>query len=824
MGLVERTVKWVRRRPFQAVAAFAGLLALAAGMVALVAQANYQEAKAQNLQNELASRDLIKQQRDEAQALTAQRKWVAARGALQAAIDTIQLQPAESQGQELLAELRDNLQRVEQQIKDEQNRELARQRRALSAKPYGEAVKKLIPWEGVNLARQQEQARGYIREALAPYAPDEARGPAPRVLDGLERDRPFLDADEFKQLVGNCYELLLIWANVEANALPAGPGELEEQSRERGRRALALLDEAARLGQAYQFDTRIFHFRAARYQAQSQGKRFDAAVVPEGTPREPTGPLDWFLQGLEEFQAGRFKEAGEDCTQVLLKQSNHLWARCVRGLCYLHDKHWDLARVDLTACLEQQSDLTPALLGRGIAIAEMGARSWDQAVRLHKKAKSEVGLTDQETEELKRSERHAGTDFASARSDFDKALAQRLEPLALYTAVVNRGVLSYRQGRWAEASADLERAIQLNPTAFQAYVNLTQALFAAGRVEEAPAMLSKALDRLQDKPELKPLRADLYRLRADLYLDERLGNRQAAQADLEQAVALEPGNSKSRKLADNLVKLGQLLAREGQHQEALARFNRALRVRPELLLVERFRAESLLALHQDEKAAEALDHYLHNTDKPEPRVLQARGVLYAEMNKLPEAVETYSAYLRITEAHPDPDTKVQRTRTRGYRGWAYLQIGATRLALEDFEVCLREQPSSADYLTGRASARMRLRERHKALEDAEAAEQKLQAGPGGSARLLYYLGCVYSQAAALLDLEARSGRPAKPEEDPTLYERRAVQLLNRALEEMPPEKRAKFWSGQVETDPALTAVRNHPLYRQLANRYGQKVQ
>src|SRR5262249_6072181 len=160
---------------------------------------------------------------------------------------------------------------------------------------------------------------------------------------------------------------------------------------------LGLLDEAALVGKAGSIDTQVFHFRAARYLAQSRGKPFDPAVIPAGTPPAPTGPVDWFLQGLEKFQAGKLNEASFAGSRVLLAQSNHLWARCVRGLCQLHDRHWDEARVDLTACLDQQSELTLALLGRGIASGEMAARSWDQAVRLHRKAQGEGGLTEQET-------------------------------------------------------------------------------------------------------------------------------------------------------------------------------------------------------------------------------------------------------------------------------------------------------------------------------------------------------------------------------------------------------------------------------------------
>ncbi len=183
-------------------------------------------------------------------------------------------------------------------------------------------------------------------------------------------------------------------------------------------------------------------------------------------------------------------------------------------------------------------------------------------------------------------------------------------------------------------------------------------------------------------------------------------------------------------------------------------------------MAERFKADALLELKQNDAAAEALDRYLAATREPVPAVLQARGVLHAGKGDLPAAIDLYSAALRL-----DP----KDTKTRGYRAWIYFESGANRLALADFEVCLGEQPTSADYLTGRAAVRVRLGRLPEAQIDAEAAEKQ---GPL-SDRLCYHLSCLYAQAAAQKELEARSGRNRPGELASAHYQEKALAHLER---------------------------------------------
>jgi len=188
-----------------------------------------------------------------------------------------------------------------------------------------------------------------------------------------------------------------------------------------------------------------------------------------------------------------------------------------------------------------------------------------------------------------------------------------------------------------------------------------------------------------------------------------------------------------------------------------------------------------------------------------------RGLIYAGTKQLPAAIEMYTLALR-----ENPDDTV----TRCYRGWTYLLTDAVGPALEDFEACLRKAETNADALAGRGYARIRLNQVAGALDDARAAEKH---GPLTD-RLLYNLARIYAQGAARLEVEARTtrrGREQQTKQRQALCEEKAFDCLRRALEKLPKERRPAFWRNQVQTDPALTAIRRGKMYFALAEKYGK---
>jgi tetratricopeptide (TPR) repeat protein len=392
--------------------------------------------------------------------------------------------------------------------------------------------------------------------------------------------------------------------------------------------------------------------------------------------------------------------------------------------------------------------------------------------------------------------------------------------LARYVGLVNRGVLNCRRERYPEAVRDLEEAVKVYPDGVPGYLNLALALQGEKQWDRALHALDRAIELDRGQP-------GLYESRARLQLQR--GERLLARKNLEEAVRLEPDRSRSLRLVNNLVDLGRLLDREQKYTEALAQYDRALRLRPDFVLAQRFRAETLLSMDRIKEAGVALDDYLKVTPHPRPEVYKARGLIYAGAggNSLFEAIEMYTLALR-----QDPHD----LETRCLRGWAHLMTDGLRLALRDFEDCLHDDASrdeqnarhKADALAGRGNARIRLRGvatdpdvrlklLAEAVADAEAAQKQGQA----SDRLLYNIACIYAQAATQLEAEAKTGRDRLLGQRQVYFEEKALLFLGRVMEDLPEGRRKAFWSKTVESDPALAGIRRGRGYFQLAQRFGR---
>ncbi len=461
-----------------------------------------------------------------------------------------------------------------QNLKTDEHKQQTAGRLKTFLPPSEQAMFHWSPLAGALLPERRVEARSWARQALAVYGLDGEPGSAGQGIEGLQQDRPFLDPEPFARLTEDCYGLLLIWAEFEAEE---GAG----QARQRGERALALLERAAQVGQACGLNTQAYYIHKARYLALSRGEPARAVGVPalaglpgaqdrlkpelqRDAPKQPTGALDWFLKGLESYRAGRFAEAGQAAREALRLQDDHFWARYLEALCLMRAGRWLEARAELTTCVNQRPDFPLPLIIRGFAASERGAWYAQQEVNA---SRSRSGDAENARDRYRKEKE---TLFDLARADFDKALSQKLDEQTHYLALTNRGVLFVRQSLWAKAIADLKQAVQVLPGRFQAYADLAQALQGAGQGSEAVTVLSQAIARLPDKPGFADFRVNLYGARAKLHWDQK--EWRSARDDYERAIACEPKDGQSTtRLAENLVRSGQACAREGRHREALSR-------------------------------------------------------------------------------------------------------------------------------------------------------------------------------------------------------------------------------------------------------------
>lgn len=120
-----------------------------------------------------------------------------------------------------------------------------------------------------------------------------------------------------------------------------------------------------------------------------------------------------------------------------------------------------------------------------------------------------------------------------AMNDCDRALTEEvLVPSDRVATHVNRGILYFARANVAAATADFDRALQLDPTEPDAWLNKAVLTVQHGRGVDALPMIEKALTLKTRRPALA------YYVRG--IVEEQRGNIRAAYNDYRRAQALEP--------------------------------------------------------------------------------------------------------------------------------------------------------------------------------------------------------------------------------------------------------------------------------------------
>ena len=206
----------------------------------------------------------------------------------------------------------------------------------------------------------------------------------------------------------------------------------------------------------------------------------------------------------------------------------------------------------------------------------------------------------------------------------------------------------YRRGRYAEAKAALERAIDLDPEGLGSYVNLGLVLASGlGEEEEARRVLEKAVAR-------DPGHAGANHVLGKLYLNQ--GRLPEAVAALEAARRLSPG---SWEYADWL---GMAYLRAGRPDDAEAAFRQAARAAPwspapRLHLAQLYDRQGRPGESRRERRIFARLRPLQDRaelyerkvgDYPDsPHARQLLGLVYLEQARVPEALQEFEEILRL---------------------------------------------------------------------------------------------------------------------------------------------------------------------------------
>lgn len=782
-GVVERTWKWVRRRP-AAAALMVISIGAAIGLFAFIvwhdAYLN-QEVQKGIAREQLLTREIAlsraQKSFDDGQAAVQRKEWADASRLLLRVQD--QLGP-ESEFDGLRDKTAALLKEIQPHLENAQESQKAQHRFEEFKSRYNAILARQMGLAGENPADQRALTIDLAKAALSLFAAGDGGS------DFLSPDNPYLRPEQKTEIATMCYELLLMEADAEAKS------GSKSQSSPHLEKALALLDEATRLGVG---DTQIIHRRRAEYLEQL-GRTAEAQqeLARFASIRQPSA-IDEFLQGADLYRAGDYAQATRALENSLRHAPKRFWTRYYLALCYLREQQPRLAKVNLDSCLEQNVEPAWVYLLRGFAATEL----------------NELNAAQE--------------DFQGA----DRALQNQAQPdvLARYCLHVYRGVMHARQARddrestkseavQASASAirAFQAAIQLQPQLAPAYVDLAQVYAQQRHLTEAVVQLDMAIQRAQASPIL----ANLYMQRGQLRLQQRdameanINSEPARQRrqqfekdalrDLQETVRLEVRAKKASPILETAyLEQGRIYADRKQYRDALSASEAALNIRRDNVAAWKLKGEMLLALQQYEPAIDAFTGCL--ALKPDPDIYQGLALARFQSGKFAAAVKDYTAALSAYEKSNSKDVAkaakvagqplaAKISQALSGRGWASLAENKTSQGFEDFRDAVRIDPKNAYAKLGLGYISVKRAQSdediQKAIQDTESGLSQGTRAPG----LWYTAARIYAQAGSKSNRQSRK------------YQQQAVDCLRESLKLLPDDQqRVAFWKSSVFVyDPA----------------------
>lgn len=248
-------------------------------------------------------------------------------------------------------------------------------------------------------------------------------------------------------------------------------------------------------------------------------------------------------------------------------------------------------------------------------------------------------------------------------------------------AHLKRGYAHYLNDDFDLAIVDYTEAIRLNPDDPSAYRHRASAHEDKEQWSEAIADYSEVLRR-------KPDEAVVW-VRRGILLSQRIGDHDAALADLDQAIALEQRPS-------TYHERGCARQRKGDHDAAIADFDEAIRLDPDKATVfsrtaHAFadRGKSWAAKHQFDRAIADYDRAVVLGITASAYLYRDRGLAKKRQGDRAGAIADFDQALRCHLLSKD------RVAVRLERGECHLAGGAPQQAIDDFAEAARLDPANA---------------------------------------------------------------------------------------------------------------------------------
>jgi len=403
-----------------------------------------------------------------------------------------------------------------------------------------------------------------------------------------------------------------------------------------------------------------------------------------------------------------------------------------------------LGRAALPACLAAAAALLGATLERNEAYAS-DERIWsDTAAKLpdNERARNNLGIAlDDEGR------------TAEAIAQFEKGL--QIEP-NLAEAHSNLGnALAKIPGRLDEAIAQYREAVRLKPEYAPAHINLADALEDEGRNDEAieqgewalrirpnsaeahsnlgsalsnvPGRLTEAIAQCEEALRLKP---DLAQAHSNLgsALARVPGRMDEATAQCEEAVRLDPGDAKAHN------NLGNILVRSpGRLSDAIAQFAEAVRLKPDLAAAHNNLGNALDAQGRADEAIAQFQEALRLKPDSAEAHSNLGNALARAPGRLDEAIAQYEEALRIRPDYVSAHNNL---------GSVLNAEGRTAEAAVQYEDALRLKPGVAAIQLNLAIALLKLPGRSDEAVEHLNAVLRLQPGNVTARQMLARIGQV----------------------------------------------------------------------------------
>ncbi len=594
VGLLERGIKWARRRPALAGTVFLTVClgCLGAGIYGLYAEQRTRVLRQQGERRRQADDLWVRGREAEAdgrQALArddspaATRHLAEAAGAMEQAVAV--LAASRDPGDETLrAEVESRLLDVRRQAGDLATDQGARHRVQAAVAQLGrdrdELLFRHLSVDAAGRAGDRLAITKLAPAALAAFHIDTA-GAGDKPLSAVAR---YFQSDaQRRQTARWCCEALFVWAEAEE-----------------GKTAVRALTAAEAVAAAHQVPVpnALYARRAALAAALGDADAAKADLALAARP--PASALDHFLTAVADYRNDKFAAAVRRCEEAVRLEPGYFWPPYLQGLCHLRQQQWALADAWLTTCVTQRPDAV-----------------WPRVLR----AQARVEMRNVE----------------GATADLSAA-GDAAEPAARYLMHMTRGRLASIREQWADARDAFAAAAAIGPAGgYQADLNLAEIY---RRLGDDPAALG-ALDRVIAA---QPADGQLYYTRAQFH---RKANADAlARRDYEKAIEAG-GRLGDRWLASAHVELGYLKHTAKDLAGALAEYDAALMVVDDFVPAHRQRAETLLALGKHAEAGRALDKCLAKA--PDAELYRARGLIHAARREYSPAALAYSQSLKLKD-------------------------------------------------------------------------------------------------------------------------------------------------------------------------------